>query len=120
MFPDLKRSHLYFLFYNWIGEFQLGLENFQVCIKRAGIEVTACGLPDALAVTDHVLQVGFLRKGAVDDWVVGCVYTMCSGANNALVRKRSVNRDVSAKQSIAIVNAILDPVPAYMCFIFEP
>ena len=82
-FLDLKRPHAYFLFYNWVGESQLWLENSQFGIKRGGIKVTACGLPSILTVTDEVLQVGFLRKDTVDDWVVGCVYTMCSGATNA-------------------------------------
>lgn len=82
--------------------------------------MTVCGLPSVLTVTDEVLQVGFLRKDTVDDWVVGCVYTMCSGATNAWAWKGSVNRDVSVEQSIAIVKAFLGPVPAYMCFIFEP
>ena len=71
-FLDLKRPHVYFLFYNWVGESQLWLENFQVCIKQEGVEVTVCALPSVLTVTDEVLQVGFLRKDTVDDWVVGC------------------------------------------------
>ena len=71
-FLDLKRPHVYFLFYHCVGESQLWLENFQVCIKQEGVEVTVCALPSVLTVTDEVLQVCFLRKDTVDDWVVGC------------------------------------------------
>ena len=45
---------------------------------------------------------------------------MCSGANNAWVRKGAVNRDVSMEQRITIVKAFLGPVAAYMCYRFEP
>ena len=119
-FLDLKRPHVYFVFYNWVGETQIWAENSQFCIKREGIDVTVCGLLCVLTVIDEVLQVGFLRKDTVDDWMVGCVYTMCSGVRNAWVRKGSVNKDVPMENSIAIIKELLGPVPAYMCFIFEP
>lgn len=117
---DLTRPHVYFVFYNRVGESQLWAENSQFCIEQEGIDVTLCSLLCVLTVTDEVLQVAFLRKDTVDDWMVGCVYTMCSGAKNAWEPKGSVNRDAPMEQSIAIVKAFLGPVTAYMCFTFEP
>ncbi len=119
-FLNLTRPLVYFLFYNWVGESRLWAENSHFCIKREGVEVTVCGLSCVLSVTDKVLQVGFLKRDTVDNWVVGCVYTMCSGAKNAWAQKGSVNRDVPMEQSIETVKTFLGLVPAYMCFILEP
>lgn len=82
--------------------------------------VTVCGLACVLIVTDELLQVGFLKKDTVDDWAVGCVYKMSSGARNAWVRWRSANADASMEQSIGLVKALLCGMPAYMCFVVEP
>ena len=119
-FLDLERPRVYFVFYNWVGASQLWAANSRFCITREGNEVTVCGLLCLLTVTDVVLQVGFLREDTVDDWVVGCVYSMCSGAKNAWTPKGSVNRDAPMEQSIASVKMFLGAVPAYMCFVFEP
>ena len=81
--------------------------------------MTVCDLACILIVTEEILQVGFLRKDTVDDWIVGCVYVFF-GAKNAWEPKGSVEKDVPMEQSIARVKEILGPVPAYMCFVFEP
>ena len=72
-----------------------------------------------MIVTDETLQVGFLRKDTVDDWIVGCVYVFF-GVKNAWVPKGSVDRDLPMEHSIAIVKEVLGPMPAYMCFVVEP
>ena len=119
-FLDLTRPKVSFLFHNWVGESGLWAENFRFCIKREGVEVTVCGLPCVLTVTDEGFQVGFVKENAVDDWVVGCVYTMGSRARKAWVRKGPVNGDISMEQSITNVKALLGVAPAYMCSISEP
>ena len=111
-FLDLTRPCVYLHFYNWVGESVLWSETSQFCIKREGIAMTVCGLPCILIVTDEVLQVGFLGKDTVDDWMVGGVYKVCSGAKNAWVRKGSVNKGVPMEESIATVRGFVGPVPA--------
>ena len=118
-FLDMTRRRVDFFFHSWVGNPQLSFQDWQFCIKREGIEVTVCGLACILIVTDEILQVGFLRKDTVDDWIVGCVYVFF-GAKNAWEPKGSVDKDVPMEQSIARVKEILGPVPAYMCFVFEP
>ncbi|KAK0516642.1 hypothetical protein JMJ35_001245 [Cladonia borealis] len=102
-FLDMTRPRVYFAFHSWVGNPQLSFRDWQFCIKREGIEVT----------------VGFLRKDTVHDWIVGCVYVFF-GAKTAWEPKGSVDKDVPMEQSIAIVKEVLGPVPAYMCFVFEP
>ena len=72
-----------------------------------------------MIVTDAIVQVGFLRKDTVDDWIVGCVYVFF-GAKNAWEPKGSVDRILPMEHSIAIVKEVLGPMPAYMCFVSEP
>lgn len=119
-FLDMKRPLVYFRFHNWIGASGLWAENSRFCIKREGTKVTVCGLPCVWNETNEVLQVGFLKEGTVDEWVVGCVYSLRSGWKRAWVRIGSVNSDVSMEQSITTLKASLGVVKAYMCTISRP
>ena len=83
-------------------------------MQREGIEVTVCGLPCILIVTDEVFHVGFLEKDTVDDWMVGGVYKMCYGAGDAWVRKGSTNKGVPMELSIATIEEVLGPVPVHV------
>lgn len=56
----------------------------------------------------------------MDEWVVGCVYTLRSRGMKAWLRKGSVKSDMSMDESIKTMKASLGAVPAYMCSIFEP
>ena len=55
----------------------------------------------------------------MDDWVVGCVYTMRSEGMGAWTRQGSVNSDVSMEESIMTVKETLGVVPNYTCSISE-
>ena len=120
-FLDMKRPLVYFLFHNWVGESGRWAENSRFCIKREGIEVTVNVVCHAyLTETDQLLQVGFLKGDTLDEWVVGCVYTLRSRGKRAWLRKGSVNSDMSIEESITTLKASLGAAPAYMCSIFEP
>ena len=119
-FLDMKVPLVYFLFHNWFGESGRWAENSRFCIKRERNEVTVCGFPCVFTETKQVLQVGFLKEDTVDEWVVGCVYTLRSGGRRAWLRKGSVNNGVSVEQSITTMKTLLGTVHAYMCSISKP
>ena len=119
-FLDMKLPLVYFLFHNWVGESGRWFKNSRFCIKRERIEVTVCGLLCVMTEINEVLQVGFLKENTVEEWGVGCVYTLRSGGKRAWERKGSVHSEVSMEQSITIVKQLLGVVPAYMCSISKP
>ena len=118
-FLDLNRPHVFFIFHNGVERSGLWAENSRFCIERRGILMTVRGLPCVSTVTDKVSQVGFLREKSMDDWVVGCVYTMRSEGKGAWTRQGSVNSDVSMEESIMTVKETLGVVPNYTCSISE-
>ena len=118
-FLDLYRPHVFFIFHNGADRSGLWAENSRFCIERRGILMTVRGLPYVLTVTDQASQVGFLKEKSMDDWVVGCVYTMRSEGMGAWTREGPVNSDVSMEESVEIVKATLGVVTNYTCSISQ-
>ena len=118
-FLDLQRPHVFFIFPNGAERSGLWAENSRFCIERRGILMTVRGLLYVLTVTDQISQVGFLKEKSIDDWVVGCVYTMRSEGMGAWTRQGSVNSDMSMEESVETVKATLGVVSNYTCSISQ-